>query len=60
MSVAEMQRFIVDHIDELADANRLEQIVNIIKEEKESAISMKSFFEDAVSRYGDVLQKLAQ
>jgi hypothetical protein len=55
-----MQQFIADRIDELADANRLEQIVNIIKEEKEGSINMKSFFDDAVSRYGDVLQKLAQ
>ena len=60
MSVAEMKRYIAEHWEQVEDATKLEQIVHIIEEGAKPVINMKDFFEDAVVRYGDVLQKLAQ
>jgi len=60
MSVAEMKRFIAENVERVDDPSKLEQIVHMIEQEPKPQISMKDFFENAVIRYGDVLQKLAE
>jgi hypothetical protein len=60
MSISDMKRFIAQHIEEVQDKSKLEQIVHIIEAETKTEVNMKQFFESAVSRYGDVLKKLAE
>ena len=63
MSVEEMKKEINQKMDCLNEA-QLKVILKIIKkaddEEKESKFDAESFFKEVVSKYGNVLQKLAQ
>ncbi|HEY8688266.1 MAG TPA: hypothetical protein VIM07_03460 [Chitinophagaceae bacterium] len=63
MNVAEMKKEINQKMDNLNEA-QLKVILKIIKkaddEEKESKFDAESFFKEVVSKYGNVLQKLAQ
>lgn len=63
MSVAEMKKAINQKMESLNEA-QLKVILKIIEkaddEEKESKFDAELFFEEVVSKYGNVLQKLAQ
>ena len=63
MSVTEMKKIINQKMDSLNEA-QLKVILKIIEkaddEEKESKFDAELFFEEAVLKYGNVLQKLAQ
>jgi hypothetical protein len=60
MSISEMKRFIAENIERIEDPAKLEAIVHLIESQDEPGSDMKAFFEGAVSRYGDVLKKLAE
>jgi len=60
MSVQEMKQFIVENLEHIEDLSKLEKIVHIIEEDVQPKTDMKAFFESAVNRYGDVMQKLAE
>lgn len=60
MSISDMKRYIAENVEKVQDPSKLQKMVEIINAEKKSEMSMKDFFEDAVSRYGDVLKKLAE
>ena len=55
-----MKRFIAENIERIEDPAKLEAIVHLIESQDEPGSDMKAFFEGAVSRYGDVLKKLAE
>ena len=63
MSVAEMKKVINQKMESLNEA-QLKVILKIIEkaddEEKKSKFDAELFFEEVVSKYGNVLQKLAQ
>ena len=63
MSVEEMKKEINQKMDSLNEA-QLKVILKIIEkaddEEKESKFDAELFFKEVVSKYGNVLQKLAQ
>ncbi len=63
MSVAEMKKAINLKMDRLNES-QLRVILKIIEkaddEEKESKFNAELFFDEVVSKYGNVLQRLAQ
>ncbi len=63
MSIAEMKQTINKKVDEFNEA-QLKVIINVIEKidnsQAEMPSNIESIFEDAVARYGNVLQKLAQ
>ena len=63
MSIAEMKKTINEKVDTLNE-DQLAVILKIIEEvddgQKSSKFDAELFFDEVVSKYGDVLQKLAQ
>lgn len=63
MSVAEMKKVINEKVNML-DEDQLKLILKIIEqadaEKKKSTFDAELFFEEVVSKYGSVLQRLAQ
>ena len=63
MSVEEMKKMINEKVDKLNE-DQLKVILKIIEEangkQKKSKFDAELFFEEVVSKYGSVLQKLAQ
>ncbi|MEP6926143.1 MAG: hypothetical protein ABI834_00840 [Ginsengibacter sp.] len=62
MSIAEMKKVINEKVENLNES-QLKVILKIIEEandqQKEIKFNAESFFEEVVTKYGNVLQKLA-
>lgn len=61
MSITDMKRFIAQHIDEVQDQAKLEQIVHIIEDEQKSrGISAAEIWAEIKTKHDGLMKRLAQ
>ncbi len=60
MSVAEMQRYIAENVVKIENPEKLEQLVQLIKEDAKPSVTVEMLWAEITTKYGDVMKRLAQ